>query len=192
MSDMRGRRFAASLFFAGLLALGACRESGGEGEYFQTAGKIVVFNHRVARATFLVNLKPLKPVGEGQTAVATFENPAGGEPIVVRQKIWPRQQMTTIETPGLRCIVKDKPYQVSINIEGPDGTVMQTIKTKMISSEDQSLLPDAPLVVGPFYDPNPELAGRPSGKLDRTNEAGCQALARSGCSDSDGSDVRCG
>lgn len=173
MPELRTMHLIATLFVAALLVLGGCRDSGGEGEYFETAGKLVVFNHRVARATFLINLKPLKPVGEGQTAVATFENPAGGAPIVVRQKIWPRQQMTTIETPGVRCIVKDKPYQVSINIEGPDGTVMQTIKTKMISSEDQNLLPDAPLVVGPFYDPNPELAGRPGGKLDVNNKAGC-------------------
>ena len=70
-------------------------------------------------------------------------------------------------------MVKDRPYKVSIAIEGPDGALLQTIDTTMTSSEDQSLLPDRPLVVGPLYTPNPELAGRPGGKLDVTNEAGC-------------------
>ncbi len=173
MADARGTRMTAWFLVAGLLALGACRESGGQGEYFEISGKLVVFNYRVATATYLVNLKPLRPVGEEETAVATFEDPAGREPIVVRQKIWPKLEKTTIESPPLRCIVKDKPYAVSIEIEGPDGTIIQTIKTTMISSEDQKLLPDRPLVVGPIYTPNPELAGRPDGKLDVTNEADC-------------------
>ena len=123
---------------SGLLAVSACRESGGEGEYFAIGGKIFVFNYRVATATYLVNLVPLQPVEEGQTAVASFEDPAGGEPIVVRQKIWPNMAKTTIESPPLRCVVKDRPYEVSIAIEGPDGAVMQTIETTMASSEDQS------------------------------------------------------
>jgi hypothetical protein len=175
MRDPRATCLTAPLLLAGLFALGACRESGGEGEYFETAGKLFVFNYRVATATYLVNLKPLKPVGDGESVVATFENPAGGEPIVVRQKIWPRMDKTTIESPPLRCVVKNRPYAVTIEIMGPDGTVMQTIKTTMISSEDQAILPDRPLVVGPVYTPNPELAGRPGGKLDVTNEAGCPA-----------------
>ena len=54
-----------------------------------------------------------------------------------------------------------------------DGAIMQTIKTMMTSSLDQKILPDRPLVIGPAYTPNPELAGRPGGKLDVTNEAGC-------------------
>ncbi|MET0943498.1 MAG: hypothetical protein ABWY13_19295 [Mesorhizobium sp.] len=156
-----------------LLALGACRESGGEGELFAISGKLFVFNYRVATATYLVNLKPLKPVGEGETVVATFENPAGGDPIVVHQKIWPNLDKTTIESPPLRCVVKDRPYAVSVEIKGADGAVLQTIKTTMTSSQDQKILPDRPLVIGPAYTPNPELAGRPGGKLDVTNEAGC-------------------
>jgi hypothetical protein len=173
MSEPRTTRRIAAFSVAVLLALGGCRDSGGEGEYFEISGKMFVFNYRVATATYLVNLKPLQPVGEGETAVASFEDPAGGDPIVVRKKIWPKTDKTTIESPPLRCVVKDKPYAVSIAIEGPDGSVMQTIETTMMSSEDQSLLPDRPLVVGPLYTPNPELAGRPDGKLDVTNEADC-------------------
>jgi hypothetical protein len=165
MSNTRKVRLAASALFSGLLALAACRETGGESEYFEIDGKLFVFNYRVATATYRLNLKPLQPIGEGQTAVATFENPAGGEPLVVRKKIWPKTEKTMIESPPLRCVKKDKPYKVSIRIEGQDGKVLQTLETAMASSENQDVLPDLPLVVGPGYTPNPDLAGRPDGQL---------------------------
>lgn len=151
---------------AAALALASCRDSGAKGEYFELAGKLFIFNYRVATATYLVNIKPVQPVGEGQKAIASFEDPAGGDAIIVEQKIWPRLAKTTIESPPLRCVVKDRPYTVSIRIEGPDGAILQTIDTTMTSSETQAdILPDRPLVVGPAYMPNPELAGRPDGKL---------------------------
>lgn len=175
MRNMRTRFVFAPMLLA-MLMVGACRDTGGEGEYFEIAGKLFVFNYRVATATYLVNLRPLQPMREGEMAVASFENPAGGEPIVVRQRIWPNLEMTTIESPPLRCVVKDRPYQVSIRIEGPDGSVIQTIETTMTSSEDQAMLPDRPLVVGPLYTPNPDLAGRPDGKLPGDDEP-CPAPA---------------
>jgi hypothetical protein len=159
------RTLLLPLLAAGLLATAGCRDTGDEGELFQVQSKLFVFNYRVATATYLVNLTPLRPVVEGQTAVAAFEDPAGGEPIVVRQKIWPKLEKTTLESPPLQCVVKDRPYAVSIAIEGPDGGVLQTIETTMTSSEDQSVLPDAPLVVGPVYTPNPALGGNPGGRL---------------------------
>ncbi len=170
MRSFFGRGLAAVSLIV-LVALGACRESGGEGDYYEISGKLFVFNYRVATATYLVTLKPLQPPREDETVVATFEDPAGGEPIVVRQKIWPKLEKTAIESPPLRCVAKDRPYAVSIVIEGADGSTRQTIKTTMVSSEDQALLPDAPLVVGPVYTPNPELAGHPDGKLPDAAQA---------------------
>jgi hypothetical protein len=166
------------LLFVAALALASCRDSGNDAEHFRIAGKLFVFNYRVATATYLVNLVPVQPPGEGETAVASFEDPAGGPPIVVRQKIWPRLDKTTIESPPLHCVVKDRPYAVSIRIEGPDGTVLQTIETTMTSTEDQMILPDRPLVVGPVYTPNPELAGHPDGKLPSFDAPRCPAKSQ--------------
>jgi hypothetical protein len=165
-----------ALALLGLLGISACRDNGaGEGELFEIAGKLFVFNYRVATASYLVNLAPLRPIEDGQTAVASFEDPAGGQDIVVRQKIWPKLPKTTIESPPLRCVVKGRPYKVSIRVEGPDGALLQTLETTMTSSENQDLLPDRPLVVGPLYTPNPELAGRPDGKLPNPEEPACPA-----------------
>lgn len=164
MPDLFRRHLAAGAALA-LLLLAACRESGGEGELFQISGKLFVFNYRVATATYLVTLAPLQPMRDGETAVARFEDPAGGPAIEVRQKIWPKLAKVTLESPPLRCVVKDRPYAVAIDIEGADGAILQSIKTTMKSSQDQDLLPDRPLVVGPIYTPNPDLVGHPNGKL---------------------------
>lgn len=163
---------AACCAAAGVLTAG-CRDTGKDGALFEVAGKLFVFNYRVATATYLVNLKQVAPLPEGLTAVARFDDPSGGEPIVVRQKIWPRLDKTTLESPPVRCIYKGVPYHVSVLIEGADGEVRQTIETALTSNADQSVLPDRPLVVGPAYTPNPDLTGRPSGKLEVTNEADC-------------------
>lgn len=136
-----------------------CRDSK-DTERYALDGKLVVFNYRVATARFLVNLKHLRTPGEGEVVVANFENPAGGPAIEVREKIWPATDKTTLTTPPLRCIVKDRPYKIAIKIEDSAGKQIQSIDTTVTSSEDQTLLPDKPLVVGPLYTPNPEMKGR--------------------------------
>lgn len=165
---------ARVLLFGLLLASAACRDSGKESEFFAISGKLFVFNYRVATATYMVVLKPLQPMDGDQTAVASFEDPAGGEPIVVRQKVWPQLDKVTLESPPLQCVKKDRPYHVSIRIED-GGALKQLIETTMKSSEDQSILPDEPLVVGPVYTPNPDLAGHPGGKLDDKGKFVCPA-----------------
>ncbi|MER8482789.1 hypothetical protein [Mesorhizobium sp. M1322] len=163
---------------AGLVAatvLGACRDTGkdSEGRLFEISGKLVVFNYRLARATFVVTLRPLQPMGEGQAAVASFQNPAGGEPLIVEQKIWPKLGKVSLESPALSCIVKDRPYAIAISIKDADGTVLQKIDTTLMSTQDQSVLPDRPLVIDQLYTPNPELAGHPDGKLPGEPKPDC-------------------
>ncbi|MEW9805494.1 hypothetical protein ABUE31_05795 [Mesorhizobium sp. ZMM04-5] len=176
MARLRISRSAGALLLLGLFAVSACRDTGGaEDAFFEVGGKLFVFNYRVATARYLVNLNPLRPIEAGQTAVARFEDPAGGDDIEVRQAIWPKLSKTTIESPPVRCVVKDRPYKVSIRIEGPEGKLLQSIETTITSSENQDLLPDRPLVVGPFYTSNPDLAGRPDGKLPGEDQATCPA-----------------
>lgn len=158
-------RVAAGLGLA-LAAAGvsSCRESGGNGEYFAVSGRLFVFNYRLAIATYLVTLKPLRPMDGAQTVVGSFEDPQGGAPITVRQKVWPKLDKVTLESPPLLCVRKGRPYVVTIRVEDGSGATAQVIETTITSSEDQSILPDKPLVVGPVYTPNPQLAGHPDGK----------------------------
>ncbi|MHA6644291.1 hypothetical protein [Mesorhizobium sp. A623] len=172
------RKYANSLALAvgvvAALTLGACRDTGKEA-LFQVTGRLVVFNYREAMLTYLVTLKPLKPIEAGQTAVTTMDNPAGGAPLVFSQKLFVGHTKVTIESPSLECVVKDHPYKVSIRINGADGTVLQDIETTMVSAQDEAMLPDRKLVVGPGYDPNPELKGHPDGKLPGGRGVACPA-----------------
>jgi hypothetical protein len=164
----------AALLFTALL--GACRDSGKE-QLFAMSGKLFEFNYRLGIATYVVTLKPLRPVGEGQVAVVRFENPAGGDPLVVNQKIWPKLPHITLTSPPLKCVVKDKPYSVSIRIEDAGGALLQSFDTTMTSSLDQSVLPDRPLVTGPVYELNKELAGHADGKLPGEPKPDCPQAA---------------
>ena len=174
MFDLNRSRRLVALSMLCLSALGACRESGAEGEYFAVSGRLVVFNYRVATATYVVTLKPLRPMADGQVAVASFEDPAGGEPIVVEQKVWPKLDKVTLESPPLRCIVKDRPYAVAVVIRDPAGNELQRLETTLVSDANQAeMLPDAPLVVGPLYTANPELSGHPDGRLPGNADEAC-------------------
>ena len=155
--------FVAAALFAALLLAGGCREQK-PGEYAAITGKVFIFNYRIAEATYVVTLAKAQPFADGSMAVASFENPAGGAPLVVRQKIWPNAAKIVLESPALTCVRKDRPYAIVVTLLDPAGTELQRIDTTLASSLDQDVLPDQPLVVGPVYTPNPELAGNPGGK----------------------------
>ena len=147
-----------------LALLGGCREIAKD-DYLALTGKVFIFNYRVATATYVVTFGIVRPVPEGSMVVAVFDNPNGGEPFRVEQKVWPKTGKVALESPPLTCVMKGRPYAFTVSLFGPDETVLQTISSTLTSTLDQSILPDRPLVVGPVYTPNPELAGHPDGKL---------------------------
>ena len=157
------RAVALTVLLCTGLTAGGCREQK-EGEYAELSGKVFIFNYRIAEATYVVTLAKLRPFADGSVAVASFDNPAGGAPLIVRQKIWPHSEKIVLESPALTCVRKDRPYGISISILDPGGAQLQKIDTTLTSSLDQDVLPDKPLVVGPVYTPNPDLAGNPGGK----------------------------
>ncbi|QND53995.1 hypothetical protein HB779_20445 [Phyllobacterium sp. 628] len=136
----------------GALVLGACRDAG-EGDYLAVAGKIFVFNYRIAEATYHLTLTKTRPLPEGSVLETHFENPAGGDPMVVRQTIWPLMEKISVDSPPIKCVKAGREYKVSMQLEDSNGKKLQTIERTMISDTDQSVMPDKPLVVGPFYDP---------------------------------------
>ncbi|SDO17727.1 hypothetical protein [Phyllobacterium sp. OV277] len=151
----RLRMFLLLPVVTGVLALGACRDSG-EGDYLAVAGKLFVFNYRIAQATYHLTLTKVRRVPDEAMLETTFENPAGGEPLIVRQKVWPAVEKIGIDSPPIKCVKAGREYKVIIRLEDAGGKLLQTIDRTMISDTDQSVMPDKPLVVGPFYDPNPD------------------------------------
>ncbi len=162
---MKKRWLAAVL----LLPLAACQRSDAGGPT-EIEGKIFIFNYRLSTAVYEIALRKSGAIPEGSVVSTDYENPAGGPPIAQEMKIFPFWEKIALESPPLHCVVKDRPYHVTIRILGPDRAEIQKLETTVISSLDQSILAAKPLVVGPAYDKNPEIYGA-NGKADYAPEA---------------------
>ncbi|MGD9477043.1 hypothetical protein [Shinella sp. G-2] len=138
------------------LPLAACQRETGP-DPLKLTGKMFVFNYRLAYATYIVTLEQTQPLPEGSVVKAAFENPAGGTPLTLERKIFPNLPRVVLESPDITCVKKNQPYKVTVSVVGPDGAQLQALETEVTSNVDQSVLPAKALVVGPGYDPNPEV-----------------------------------
>lgn len=163
------KRATALLAIALLAASGCQREK--PHEIYELTGRIFVFNYRLSYATYVLTFRRVSPVADGTVAHAEFENPAGGAPIVLEQKVFPAQEKLVLESPDLACVRKDRPYKVKVRFSGPGGDI-QTIETTVTSDLDQSVLAAKPLVTGPAYDKNPDVFK--DGGADFSGNKGCK------------------
>lgn len=170
---MRAHRLGHALagLMLGGLALAGCQRSEDKGPT-EIAGKIFIFNYRLSTAVYEIALRKTGDIPEGSTVTAEYENPAGGPPLVTKAKIFSFWQKIPLESPALRCVVKDRPYHVTITIRGPDESEIQTLKTTVVSSLDQTILAAKPLVTGPAYDKNPEVF-KADGTADYSPDQSC-------------------
>jgi hypothetical protein len=143
------------LLLSGLtvLALAGCQRE--DTDYLSINGKIFIFNVRLSKAYYTLNLNRLAGVPDGSTVTAEFENPAGGPPLSVTRKVFAKMSRIDFQSPDLDCIVADKPYAITITLRDPGGEEMQTIKTTLASTLDQTVMPEQALVLGNAYDKNP-------------------------------------
>lgn len=157
----------------GITSLSGCQREDTK-EPLKVSGKVFIFNYRVAEATYVVTLARNGPLPDPSFVETTFENPAGGAPLVTRSKIFPFWEKVSLESPPVHCVAKGKTYAVDIRILDGEDKVIQTIRTSLTSTLDQSIMPGKPLVVGPVYTPNPEVYGA-DGKVDYAQEKTCPA-----------------
>jgi len=150
------RTFAMAVALALSMALAGCQRETGSDPLHLT-GKMFVFNYRLAYATYMITLNRTEPLPEGTTITVEFENPAGGAPLVLQRKLFPKLEKVVLESPEITCVQKAKPYRVAIRVNGPDGAQLQVLETTVVSDLDQSVLPAQALVIGPAYDKNPDM-----------------------------------
>lgn len=162
---------AAGLAIVASMMLAGCQRQADDGPT-QLTGRLFVFDYRVSTATYMITLKKIAPIPDGAVAVAEFENPMGGDPLVIRQKIYSFWDKITLESPDLRCVRKDRPYSVSIKLVDAGDKTIQTIKTQVKSDLDQSVLATRPLVVGPAYVKNPDVF-KADGSVDYGHDDTC-------------------
>ncbi|MBO6538562.1 MAG: hypothetical protein JJ969_04100 [Rhizobiaceae bacterium] len=146
------------LFLAGWLT----RQDPDKQPYLDILGGGFVFNYRVADNFYGFTAIVKRPLESGSIIEAAFENPAGGDPIVVRERVSPMTDRYALRTPPLAGIEADKPYLVTIR-------VLDRLATKEIWSANRSYVsqigqgktPERALTVGPGYHVNPD---NPEGK----------------------------
>lgn len=165
------RTLAAFVFYVAVLA-GCQRET--EDKIAEFSGHIFVFNYRLSKANYVVTLRPLGKLPEGGTAMAFYENPRGGEPLVTRQPLYPGMAKIVLESPDLQCVTQGKSYRVKVELADAQGKLRQTLETQVLATIDQSILPAKPMVVGPGYDLNPDVF-KPNAEPDLRPASGCPA-----------------
>lgn len=148
-------RLLAILLMA-LVGLAACGDDEGK-PYLAFAGGGFVFNYRIGEAFYGFVAKPERALPEGALIEARFENPAGGDPIVVSHPARSGQLTYSFQTPPLKGIVADRDYRVELSLLDPaSGKVYAAYAKTFRTGVSQADLPDKPLVLGPAYTPNPE------------------------------------
>ncbi len=148
-------RKIAFLVLAFLLA--GCGEDP-DAPYLAFAGGGFVFNYRNAEAFYGFVAKPLRTLPEGGVIEAQFEVPGNPQPVIVREKVVKGQIQYTFKSPNLIGIEPGRDYKAAMRLIDAQGQEIARYEQNFHTNVDQATLPDQPLVVGPGYQKNPELA----------------------------------
>lgn len=138
----------------------ACSGGDSDEPYLEFIGGGFIFNYRLAEADYGFVIKPIRRIPDGTILEAEFENPGGGEPIIVRQTArWGRLEYT-FRTPPVHGVKANQDYHVKLRLVDPDQKKVIATYAKIFRSDvDQSILPDKPPVIGPGHHPAPSGGG---------------------------------
>lgn len=129
----------------------ACSDSSDK-PYVEFIGGGFIFNYRLAEADYGFVVKPVRRIPPGTILEAQFENPSGGEPIVVRDTAKFGRLQYVFRTPPVHGVKANHNYQVHLRLLDPaDKHVIASYSRTFHSDVDQSILPERPPVVGPGY-----------------------------------------
>jgi hypothetical protein len=141
------------------LLLVACSDNGDK-PYVEFIGGGFIFNYRVAEADYGFVVKPVRRIPTGTILEAQFENPSGGEPIVVRDTAKFGRLQYVFRTPPVHGVKANHDYNVQLRLlDADDKHVIASYSRTFRSDVDQSILPERPPVVGPGYQRAPPSGG---------------------------------
>ena len=150
---MTKRRHATALSLAFFLALAACGDDPSRPAVVIEGGGFI-FNYRIAEVFYGVSVRPQRKLEPGSTIEAEFEDPAGGPPIRVEEKVTGQRLSYALRTPPVEGVRAGRDYHVIVRLKAPDGHELASTSRTLRSDLDQEMNPPAPLTVGPGYTPN--------------------------------------
>lgn len=125
--------------------------------YLEFAGGGFIYNYRLATADYGFVVRRVKKIPTGTIIEAEFEDPAGGQPIVIRQTASSTRLSYKFETPPVKGIKAGRDYRVEVRLIDPGKKeVFARYSKTFLADVDQDILPETPPVVGPGYQANPE------------------------------------
>ncbi len=158
----------AVIFGVCTVLLAACGDEGDK-PYVEFAGGGFVFNYNIAEAYYGFVIRALRRIPDGTILEAEFENPGGGDPLLVRQTATAGRAEYVFRTPGVQGVEAGRDYQVELRLLEPGtGKLMASYGKTFRSTADQTILPKVPTTIGPSYQLNPdsELLNPPAGGSD--------------------------
>ena len=151
---------AAVALLAVLFAIGwTTRVDPSDKPYVKVLGGGFMFNYRIGEVFYGFTAVVQRPLASGSIIEASFDDPAGGPPHVVRTRVAADTDRYSLRSPPVRGVEKDKPYGVAVRVLDREGkTELFREQLSIRSQISDAIVPDKPLVIGPGYAPNPAAA----------------------------------
>lgn len=153
---------AACALLVPLFVLGwLTREDPAEKPYLQVLGGGFIFNYRVSDVYYGFTAAIMRPLPTGSIVEAAFEDPAGGPPHIVRQRIGGAEMARlSLRSPPLRGVEAGKAYTVALRVLDREGEhLLWSRDLAFKSGLSDTVVPDKPLTIGPGYTRNPAAGG---------------------------------
>lgn len=146
-------------FFAGLLlcatlygALTVLRDDDGERPYLKILGSSFILNYRVSDTYMGFSAAVDRPIPIGTMLQARFENPTGGPPYLVEERIGVPDRRISLRSPSLSGVVAGRSYGVDLLLlDRVTGEPFWEHRFTVTSDVDGSVVPTQPLTIGPGY-----------------------------------------
>lgn len=153
---------AALALCAVLFAVGwFTREDPADAPYLKILGGGFMFNYREAEIFYGFTAQVVRPLASGSIIEARFDDPAGGAPLVVSERVSTMTDRYALRTPPVRGVEAKKPYRVEIRVYDRTKTTLLWQEEHSYASQiADTVVPEKPLTIGPGYHRNPELERR--------------------------------
>ncbi len=125
--------------------LAACGDDGPP-SYLKIAGGGIQFNYRVSEASMVVIAQQTQPLPAGSTVQALFDVPGTNTRQTVSLPALDGKLTYRLQSDKIMNLTKGGTYNVTIKLLDQSGKELDHKDTVFISDEDQSSLPDKPLV----------------------------------------------